>query len=216
MSTLFPVLTSFRSNLPLQRIWDHGLRRGLPSKKSLVNVTKAPSHGGSPRDYTHNRFGHRQAIHTLSNGTGGPHKRKPPNINEPHQHKVGGWPKPLPSQASTPRRTGTSMARTRMGQPTLSPRTSALEVYRCQGTFLPREPTPDFTSHGTLVTSTLEGYRCRGTFLPQGPTAHHTPRNGWVLPRPVNSPSLSRQRPLAYSTGSPKGPIFWHPAPIAS
>ena len=37
-----------------------------------ASSTKAPSHGGSPRDYTHNRFGHRQAIHTLSNGTGFP------------------------------------------------------------------------------------------------------------------------------------------------
>jgi hypothetical protein len=39
---LFPVLTSFRSNLPLQRIWDHGLQRGLPSKRGLVNRGPIP------------------------------------------------------------------------------------------------------------------------------------------------------------------------------
>jgi len=41
-STLFPVLTRFRSNLPLQRIWDHGLQRGLPSKRGLVNQGPIP------------------------------------------------------------------------------------------------------------------------------------------------------------------------------
>ena len=142
-STLFPVLTSFRSNLPLQRIWDHGLQRGLPSKRGLVN------RGPIPRRIP-KRLHAQQVWPSASN----PHpfqrrgrssqKEGHPTSMSPTDARSVDSPSPFPSQASTPRQTGTSMARTRTGQPTLSPHTSTLEAYGCQGTFLPQEPT-DFT-----------------------------------------------------------------------
>jgi hypothetical protein len=115
---LFPVLTSFRSILPLQRIWDHGLQRGLPSKRGLVNRGPIPrripkrlhAQTGLAIGKQSTPFPTAQAVLT---------KERPPDVNEPRRRKVGDSPSPFPSQASTPRQTGTSMARTRTGQPTL-------------------------------------------------------------------------------------------------
>jgi hypothetical protein len=67
--TLFPVLTSLRSNLPLQR-----KPRSWPSKRTTRRERppeeEATSHGGSPRDYMHDWLSHQQVTHTLPNNPG--------------------------------------------------------------------------------------------------------------------------------------------------
>jgi hypothetical protein len=114
-STLFPVLTSFRSNLPLQKETEiMAFKEDYQAREALFSTKgeKASPHGGSPKGYTHDRFGHRQAIHTLSDNASRLEQRQATRLIR----AITGPSLDL-SQASTPRQTGTSMARTKTSQP---------------------------------------------------------------------------------------------------
>lgn len=79
-STLFPVLTSFRSDLPLQWIWDHSLQRGLPSREGLDKQDPVPRR--IPKRLHAQVWPSASSPHP-SNNTGGPYKRRPPDLTGP-------------------------------------------------------------------------------------------------------------------------------------